>query len=298
MVSIKIISGEKMKQIYRTVFLMLLFSTLFVPSSLASGDKNIVRIGKDITIEKGQKVTRAITINGQITVNGTVEDSVLAIGGSVVLTKTALVKGDVASLGGVIVMARDARVQGDLTEINSTNFYETFANAVSSEWEGWSWVFALISLSILIVILVLALIISAIMPKPVLIISEAIGRNTFRVVLIGTLCLVSIVPLALLLTISVVGIALIPLEVIFVFITGLLGFIAVSRLIGSWALRLGKRKTGIVQETFWGLVIIWIVGWVPYVGWMIKAAAVVIGLGAVLISRFGTHRTMGDTPPG
>jgi hypothetical protein len=286
-----------MKQIQRVIFLLLLFSLLFVPSStLASSDKSIVRIGNDITIEKGQKVRRAITINGQITVNGTVEDSVLAIGGSVVLTKTAVVKGDVASLGGVIVMAKDAKVKGDLTEINSTNFYETVVNAVSNEWEGWSWVFALISLSILTVILVLALIISALMPKPVRIISEVISKNTFRVILVGILCLVTIVPLALLLTISVVGIALIPLEVILVVITGLLGFIAVSRLIGSWALRLGKRKAGIVRETFWGLVIIWMVGWIPYVGWMIKAIAIVIGLGAALITRFGTYQATGDLP--
>ena len=287
-----------MKQTHRVLFLLLLFSMLLVPSSiLASSDKSVVRIGKDITIETGQKVRKAITINGQITVNGTVEDSVLAIGGSVVLAKTAVVNGDVVSLGGVIVMARGSKVRGDLTEINSTNLYQTVANAVSNEWEGWSWVFALISLSILTVILVLALIISALIPKPVRIISEAISKKTFRVILVGILCLVTIVPLALLLTISVVGIALIPLEVVLVVITGLLGFIAVSRLIGSWALRLGKRKEGTVRETFWGLVIIWMVGWIPYVGWMIKAAAIVIGMGAALITRFGTYHGTEDMPP-
>jgi hypothetical protein len=284
-----------MKRIYSIILLPLLFVMLFVPSPApASGDKSIVRIGKDITIEKGQKVKRAVTISGQITVIGTVEENVLAIGGSVVLTKTAVVKGDVASLGGVIVIAKDAVVQGDLTEINSTNLYETFADAISSEWEGWSWVFALISLSILTVILVLSLIISALMPKQIRVVSEAIGKNTLRVILVGILCLVAIVPLALLLTISVVGIALIPLEVILVVITGLLGFIAVSRLIGSWVLRLGKRNAGIVRETFWGMVIVWMVGWIPYVGWMIKAAVVVIGLGAALVTRFGTYRPKGE----
>ena len=89
-----------------------------------------------------------VAIGGQITVSGAVEKSVVAIGGSVVLTKTAVVKGNVVSLGGVIVMARDAEVDGDLTEINSTNLYETLTTALSSEWEGWSWIFAVISLSI------------------------------------------------------------------------------------------------------------------------------------------------------
>jgi dipeptide/tripeptide permease len=267
-------------------------------AATASSDKNIVKIGSDVTIEKGQKVHSVVAIGGQITVSGAVEKSVVAVGGSVVLTKTAVVKGNVISLGGVIVMARDAEVRGDLTEINSDNLYETLTTALSSEWEGWSWIFAVISLSIFLVILVLALLIAALLPKPVRIVSEAIRENTFKVILCGILGLVLIAPLALLLTISVVGIALIPLEVIFVVCSVLLGFIAVGQLIGAKLLRLLKRsEPGIVRETFCGLVILWLIGWIPYVGWMVKAIAIVIGLGATLVSRFGTHRGWACIPP-
>ena len=161
------------------------------------------------------------------------EKNVVAVGGSVVLTKTAVVGGNVIALGGVIVIARDATVGGSITEINSSNLYETLTTALSTEWEGWSWIFAIISLSIFIVILVLALLIVALLPKPVRIISEAISENTFKVVLCGLLGLVLIAPLALLLTISVVGIALIPLEVIIVVCSIVLGFIAVGQLIGE-----------------------------------------------------------------
>jgi hypothetical protein len=227
-----------------------------------------------------------------------VEKSAVAIGGSVVLTKTAVVKGSVVALGGVIVMARDAEVGGDLTEINSSNLYQTLTTALSSEWEGWSWVFAIISLTIFIVILVLALLIAALLPKPVRVVSEAISENTFKVILCGILGLVLIAPLALLLTISVVGIALIPLEVIVVVCSVLLGFIAVGRIIGAKTLRLFKRSdVGIVRETFWGLVILWLIGWIPYIGWMVKAIAIVIGLGATLVTRFGTHQGWKSTPP-
>ena len=281
-----------MKTIQRVLSLLLIFYLLLAPmAAAASSEKSIVKIGSDVTIEKGQKVHSVVAIGGQITVSGDVERSVIAVGGSVVLTGTAVVKGSVVSLGGVIVMARDAEIRGDVTEINSNNLYETLTTALSSEWEGWSWIFAVISLSIFLVILVLALLIAALLPKPVRIVSEAIRENTFKVILCGILGLVLIAPLALLLTISVVGIALIPLEVIFVVCSVLLGFIAVGQLIGAKVLRLLKRpETGIVRETFWGLVILWLIGWIPYVGWMIKAIAIVIGLGATLVSRFGTHR--------
>jgi hypothetical protein len=288
-----------MKQIQRTLILLLIFCLWLIPTTAAaSSDKTIVRIGSDVMIEADQRVHSVVAIGGQITVSGTVEMSVVAVGGSVVLTKTAVVKGNVVSLGGVIVMARDADVHGDLTEINSNNLYETLTTALSSEWEGWSWLFAVISLSIFLVIMVLALLIAALLPKPVRIVSEAISENTFKVILCGILGLVLIAPLAVLLAISVVGIALIPLEVIFVVCSVLFGFIAVGRFVGAKLLRLVKRsEPGIVQETLWGLIILWLVGWIPYVGWMVKAIAIVIGLGATLVSRFGTHRGWACIPP-
>jgi hypothetical protein len=264
----------------------------------ASEDKSIVKIGSDVTIESGMKVRNVVTIGGQITVDGTVDNNVVAVGGSVVLTKTAVVGGNVLSLGGVIVSARDAQVGGSLTEINSSNLYETLTAALGTEWEGWSWIFAVISLAIFLVILVVALLISALLPKPVGIVAEAIRDNTFKVVLCGLLGLVLIVPLALLLTVSVVGIALIPLEVIIVVCSVLLGFIAVGQLIGGKFLRLlGRPNRGVVRQTFWGLIVLWLIGWIPYIGWMIKASAIVLGLGAVLITRFGTHRGWKCTPP-
>ncbi len=289
-----------MKGIRHGLILLCILCMLFGPAAAsAAEDKTIIKIGSDVTIEAGQKVRTVITIGGQITVNGTVEKNVVAIGGSVVLTKTAIVEGNVVSLGGVIVMGRDARVDGSLTEFNSSNLYETLTAALSTEWEGWSWIFAIISLSIFLVILVLALLTVALLPKPVRIISEAIRENTFKVVLCGLLGLVLIAPLALLLTISVVGIALIPLEVIVVACSIILGFISVGQLIGRKALQLFKRPNpGMIRETLWGLIILWIIGWIPYIGWMVKAVAIVIGLGAVLITRFGTHQGWKCTPPG
>ena len=282
------------------LLIILLVSGLLIGAGTAwaSEDKNVVKIGSDVTIESGMKVRNVVTIGGQITVGGAVDNNVVAVGGSVVLTKTAVVGGNVLSLGGVIVSARDAQVGGSLTEINSSNLYETLTAAMSAEWEGWSWIFAVISLAIFLVILVVALLIAALLPKPVRVVGEAITENTFKVVLCGLLGLVLIVPLALLLTISVVGIALIPLEVIIVVASVLLGFIAVGQLIGGKVLHLLNRQNrGTVRETFWGLIVLWLIGWLPYIGWMVKAVAVVLGLGAVLITRFGTHQGWKHTPP-
>jgi hypothetical protein len=289
-----------MKRIKFSVILLLVLGMLLRPAAVVSAaeDKSIIKIGSDVMIEEGQKVRRVITIGGQITVSGAVESHVVAVGGSVVLTKTAFVGGNVVTLGGVIVMARDSQVNGNLMEINSSNLYDTLTTALSSEWEGWSWIFAVISLAIFLVLMVLALLIVALLPKPVRVVADAIGENTFKVVLCGLLGLVLIAPLALLLTISVVGIALIPLEVIVVVCSVLLGFIAVGQLIGRKVYQLLKRPNpGMVRETFWGLIVLWLIGWLPYIGWMVKAVAIVIGLGATLVTRFGTHQGGKSSPP-
>ena len=283
----------------RLCLIVLLMAGLLLGSGTvwASEDKSIVKIGSDVTIESGMKVRNVVAIGGQITVDGVVDNNVVAVGGSVVLTKKAVVGGSVTALGGVIVSARDAQVSGSMMELNSSNLYETLTAAMSAEWEGWSWIFAVISLAIFLAILVVALLVVALLPKPVRIVAEAIRENTFKVVLCGLLGLVLIAPLALLLTISVVGIALIPLEVIIVVASVLLGFIAVGQLIGGKVLRLFKRPNpAMVRETFWGLIILWLVGWIPYIGWMVKAVAIVLGLGAVLITRFGTHQGWKCTP--
>jgi hypothetical protein len=289
-----------MKRMKFSVILPLILGVLLglAAAGSAAEDKSIIKIGSDVVIETGQKVRHVITLGGQITVSGAVESHVVAVGGSVVLTKTAFVGGNVVTLGGVIVMARDSQVNGNLMEINSSNLYDTLTTALSSEWEGWSWIFAVISLAIFLVLMVLALLIVALLPKPVSVVADAIGENTFKVVLCGLLGLVLIAPLALLLTISVVGIALIPLEVIVVVCSILLGFIAVGQLIGRKVYQLLKRPNpGIVRETFWGLIILWLVGWLPYIGWMAKAVAIVIGLGATLVTRFGTYQGGKSLPP-
>lgn len=289
-----------MKGIKLRVILPLILGLLLGPVTAgnAAEDKSIIKIGSDVVIEAGQKVRNVVAIGGQITVRGAVDNHIVAVGGSVVLTKTAFVGGNVVSLGGVIVVARDSQVGGSLTEINSSNLYDFLTTAMSAEWEGWSWIFAVISLAIFLVIMVLALLIVALLPKPVRTVADAIGENTFKVILCGLLGLVLIAPLALLLTISVVGIALIPLEVIVVVCSILLGFIAVGQLIGRKVYQLLKRPNpGMVRETFWGLIILWLIGWLPYIGWMAKAVAIVIGLGATLVTRFGTHQGWKSSPP-
>jgi hypothetical protein len=269
-------------------------------------NNNIVKIGGDITIEEGKKVKNALAVGGQITVNGTVEGHAMAIGGSVVLTKTALVEGNVISVGGVIVMGKGARVHGNLKEINASDISASLASALNEDWEGWSWVFAVLSMLIFIGILLLASLLVTLLPKPVCLVSAVIRDTPFKVFLWGLVVLVSVVPLAVLLTISVLGIVLIPLEMALVVGSALVGFIAAAQLAGERAFALlKKRDQSVLADVVLGLIILWFIGWIPHIGWMIKVIAVVVGLGGVFVACLGarqkwkkSHLMGGDTDGG
>ena len=272
--------------------LLLILGLFFCSVSTVSADSsNIVKIGSDVTIEEGTKVRNVLAIGGQITIDGVVDNHIVAIGGSIVLTGKAVVGGSVFCIGGIIVKGRGAEVYGNLTEINADDISAAIANALSEEWEGWSWIFAIISISIFLGVLLLTFLTVFLIPKPIRLISSAIKEKPFKVTVWGLAGLVLIVPLAVLLAISVVGIVLIPLEMTIVLCAVLVGFIAVSQLVGRKLFTVLKRHDqSMMRETIWGLIILWLIGWIPYVGWIVKMCAIIIGLGGVLLTRFGTNQ--------
>src|SRR3990167_1328197 len=164
------------KSLFCFLIALLLFS---FGAPCRAENANIVKIGGAVTVAEGNKVKNAVALGGQITVNGTVTGHVLAIGGSVVLTRTALVEGNVVSVGGVIVMGKGARVHGSLKEINASDISQSLASVLNEDWEGWSWVFAVLSLLLFIGILLIAILLTTLLPKPVCLVSCAIKDAPF-----------------------------------------------------------------------------------------------------------------------
>ncbi len=283
-----------MKKVFVAIMLI---STVAFAANVQAENATIFKIGEDITIEEGVRINHVLAINGQITVSGTVEGNVIAINKSIVLTRKAVVKGNILTIGGVIVRGKGAEVQGTITAINSSNISDAITTVLSGEWEGWSWVFAIISLTIFFSVLIIAVLIVVLIPKPVRVIAASIQEETVKITLWGLLGMVLVVPLAILLTVSVIGIVLIPLEMILIVSAGLLGFIAMSQILGQKLYALFKRPPQhIIRETFWGLVVLWLIGWIPYIGWMVKVLALMMGLGAVIYTRFGSHSPKRQQP--
>ncbi len=273
------------------LFSVLVALLLCVTPPSYSDSGSVFRLGKDVVIQKEEKVKHVLSLGGQVTISGHVEGSVLCLFDSVVLTESAMVGGDILTLGGVVVYGRDSVVKGRVHEINISELSEAISIIINEEWEGWSWIFAFVSIFFLLCLLVLGVIAYAVIPKQMKVIAAVITAAPWRTSCWGLVGLISIIPLAVLLTMSVVGVVLVPLELTVAMTASILGFITVAQLVGGKIfalLRIPGRS--LMTQTSLGLVIIWLVGWIPYVGWMMKALVIMVGLGGVLVTRFGTLR--------
>ena len=78
----------------------MLIITIAFAANVEAENATIFKIGEDLTVEEGARINHVVAINGQITVSGTVEGNVIAIGNSIVLTRKAVVRGNVFTFVG------------------------------------------------------------------------------------------------------------------------------------------------------------------------------------------------------
>ena len=272
---------------------ILTFLTIFLLASFSTQANNVFKIGDDVTIEEQQKVNNVVVIGGQKTISGLVENNVVAVGGSIVLTSKALVRGNVVCIGGVIARGSDAQVFGKMKEINSSNI-STFINSFfRGEPEGWSALFNIISLYFQGLIFILAMLTAFILPRPLTAIKQSIQKSKMKSFFWGLVATLMITPFFILLVISIAGIYLIPLAFTALLMTFILGYIAAAALLGDIILAKIVRghKKPLIIETILGLILLLVIGWIPFIGWLIKAFAVTSGFGGVLLVVFNRrHR--------
>ena len=272
------------------MFAVILSITLFRPGNVIAKDK--VRFGGDVVVDEGTEVKDAVAVGGSVTVNGKVRDSAVAVGGSVILGRNAVVGKDVVSVGGAVKQEQGSKIHGDVVEVNIPGVSAIIPFFFEDTSSSWFWIF---KITIFLGFLPLAVLMVAVLPKPFNLISSNVQQNLGKVILWAVLGLVVLIPLAFFLLISVVGIPLIPLEVFLVGIAFLFGYIAIAQLIGDKIAALVKKPAlGVIWLTVMGLLALWLIGWVPFLGSLVKATVIVLGFGGVLATLFASRKKIQD----
>ena len=280
-----------------------------------------VRIGSDLRVMENEEVGNdVVVVLGSAFIDGKVNGDVVAVGGSVHLGPKSDVRGDVTSVGGGIERSADARVSGEINEVKiaipAVHPYVHF-----SPWQNWAWWSTPFGESVRLVgtlvrigvIGLLAALVVVVFPVPVKRVSELVSAEPWRAAFTGLAAQVLFVPLlvltVLVLAVSIIGIPLlllVPFVLVAALAALLLGFTGVGCAIGQRFHRGGAAEIrNLIVPLVVGLAIIWamtviarfvglagtpmriVVGGVLLVGFVIEYVAWTIGLGGVLLSRFG-----------
>jgi len=273
-----------MKKYIQLILSIILFIGL--TSGLLASDRSIVKIGSDVHIEKDMRVDDAVAVGGSVFVDGIVDGDAVAVGGSVHLGEEAIIHGDAVTVGGTIEEAEGSIVYGTTVDVGSFDFKNIFEGKhFFGGHRGIPGIPMGLKFIPLIGLIALVLLLAVLIPAELGTVASYIKNEPIMMFLWGMLGVILIVPLAVMLAISIIGIALIPLEILAVFLATLIGYIAVAIMIGKKLLRsLKNDNPSVVLSAILGVLILWLVGLIPVFGCIVKAIALIIGFGAVIIA--------------
>jgi hypothetical protein len=252
---------------------------------------NIVVLTGRAEVREGETVDNVFIADGNVIVDGTVRDSLVALHGDVLIRGTA--RDDVVAVDGRVVVADGGRVDGDIVS-RRRPVVET-GGSFEGSWERWNpraWNTATsiagwlaLWLAVTVSTLVLGLVLGLLAPRAVA--AVATGADGWGpVILWGLVLLIGLPIVAVLAMVTLVGL---PLGLGLLLALGLIYGIGYTA--GAWVLgRRVARRASPVLAFLAGWGILRLVALVPVLGGLAWLAAVVVGLGAIVVAGRAARR--------
>lgn len=284
---------------------------------LESGEQlqgDLAVLGGDVTLAQDSLVSgNVLVMGGSVTVAGIVEGDIAVFGGDVRLDPTSEVDGDIVALGGSVTRLGGAVVKGRTSEGFSFDFVPRIprisritgpGTAWRSWWAdtnpAWTWFMrGLRSLVTVIVLAVLGVIVAALWPRPTQRLADTVWRYPGATVGMGLLTVLVVPGLGVFLAILLVTACLVPVLAVAAGVAYLFGWVGLGLLIGHRLfVALKAAKVSALWETCLGVAVITMAGSLPCLGWLVWLIGGAFGLGAVVLTRFGTRSYASDDQGG
>lgn len=266
------------------------------PGDVLNG--NLLVIGGTATISQGASISGDVVLTGgTISILGVVNGDVVAIGGAVNVEEYATVNGDITMIGASLKRSPLAQITGSVSEetpkIFNFDFKDStknlpFTPALDPLTRMLNASFQALGLAIL------AVIIGLILPNQLKRVADTVIREPLIAggVGLGTIIVAPIV--LVLLTITIILIPITILSVMVLALAILFGFVAVGFEVGQRIASLFKTTWHVSISAGIGVLLLSLVtgfaSLIPCVGWLIGFIVSIFGLGAVVISRFGSSK--------
>lgn len=294
---------------------------------LRSGEQlrgDLVVFGGSAQLEADSRVDgNVVVIGGEADIAGRVQGDVVVIGGSTRLRSTAIVDGQAVRIGGAFRKDDGAQIRGGETSgaeipplppvppVVTRPPYVSWWEASTRGVLGIFW-HTLRVLGTVVALALLAVFVVALWREPVERVNHTITSAAGMSWLVGLLSVVTsaIISLPLvivsailsLVCIGLLGFGLISVAWLILALAGLMGWIVLGQLVGDRLLSaLGVRNATPAAAAAAGTAVItllWL-GLEPFcgLGWLFFGVLAPLGLGAVLLTRFGLRDYTSYTPP-
>ncbi len=258
--------------------------------AVVQGDASV--FGGNLLVEKGARIGRDIAVlGGNVDVASEVGSDISVVGGVLTLRESAVVNGRVRLLGSSIRQADGAIVRGGTSQENGVRAFPSWPFVSPAYGRAFNYDFGL-GRSILAALALAALgaLLIALAPVPV----QRVAETAFTQVLpaAGTGCLTILIApvLGIAFAITIVGIPITLLLILAAVVAWYFGWIAIGYLAGYRVLEaLKMREIAPVLAVIVGVLLLAIVGEVPCIGGIVSLLIGTLGLGAVVLTRFGTQ---------
>ncbi len=278
---------------------------------------DVLGLGGRLTVEKGGRVDGNVAVvGGDVSVAGEIRGDLAVFGGHVTLHDGAVVGGDLLVTGGKLEQAAGAVVRGEVLEnFSPRRVFERSRNQFPPApptarlpfgertpfdwvWEVAFWVFRAVLTSI--VLAVLGALVVLLLPQPIQAVAHTartaplpsllVGFATILVVPFALAALALLSAVLILVCIGLLGFPLIAILALAFVVLFVFGWLAVGLLLGEQIFEfLRIREPLPLAAIIIGVVIITLLAYIPWLGWLFILVFGSLGLGAVLLSRFGTQ---------
>lgn len=260
---------------------------LAIGAGTASAQTTEFQMTGDLYLAPERTVDSLVTLNGDITVEGHVLDTVFTANGDIHVLPGGRVDGDAVSITGQVVVDEGGVVSGDRVEMGdrAAQIGDARPRVVDSgtDFGGAGWFFWLLGgmgLGLLLVLL------SANSLRSV---GHEVSTRSARSALIGFLAPLGLLVLFVVLLISVIGIPVALLLIPLVPLTAMFGLFAIAMLAGRRLLEVaGKGELGDVWAILAGVVLLNLVSLIPVVGALTWIVGGFVGFGAT-VARIWDH---------
>lgn len=263
------------------------------------GDK--VNVGGGVTVAAGETTNDAVAIGGAVRVYGHVTGDAVAVVGDVRIFPGGRIDGDAVSVGGRVIN-EGGEIGGQTTSVGMgglpfPSFHGFRGLGPNILFLGWSFVLSLV-MSLVYVAIV------ALFPTRMETIAHVSLEKAGRSAIYGIVAWLLLLPVALVLLITCIGIPLIFVEILLAMVAFLVGKAGIALAVG-WKLgeAVNKPIASSVLAVLIGAIAIAFLHLVPCLGGIVAFALTILGFGAVLITGFGAdpewvwNRNRANQPP-